>query len=141
MNKVLFRIVKENKFNKNLSETERKMGIDLKLGDNFDIIVNNQDDFELITGGANAGQAIRIKMNLEKGDLKRHRDIGLGLIIGEKNIDVDFLFDEFTNTILQDPRFDEVKTFDLSVEGNTIVITMNLLVTESATPVPLTVKL
>jgi len=135
------RVVKENRFNKNLNETERKLGIDIKLGDNFDFVTNNQNDFELITGGANAGQAIRIKLNLEKGDLKRHKDIGLGLIVGEKNVNPDLIFDEFSTAVLQDPRFDEIKTFDLSVEGNTIVITMNLLVVESSTPVPLTIKL
>jgi len=135
-------ITKENKINKDLTETEKRLGIDFRLNDNFDFIFNNSGDVLLIRGGANAGQAIRIKFNLERGDLKYHPNIGLGLLIGEKNVNIDTLFDDITGTILQDPRFESIPAFDLRLkEGNTLVLNMNLLITESDTPIPVDINL
>jgi len=131
----------ENRFNSDLSETEKRLGIDFKLTDQFDLAFNNRSDIELIRGGQNAGQAIKIKMNLEKGDLRLHPRTGLGLIIGEKVTDADGLFDSITNTILADPRFSSIRDFSLQVQGNTVIIDLNLFVTESETPVPISLNL
>lgn len=134
-------VVREDKYNKNLTETEKRLGIDIKLDDNFDFIINNNNDYEVITGGRNVGQAIRIKFNLTKGDLKYHKNLGIGLPIGEKITNADMLYDEIVNTILQDPRFEKINDFNLMVDGNTIVVKLNLSVVESSTPVPLTLNL
>ncbi|CAK0758496.1 hypothetical protein CCP1ISM_830002 [Azospirillaceae bacterium] len=134
-------VVREDKFNKKLTETEKRLGIDIKLNDQFDFILNNNNDYEVITGGNNAGQAIRIKFNLTKGDLRYHKTIGIGVPIGEKITNADMLYDEIVNTILQDPRFEKINDFDLMIDGGTIVVKLNLNVVESATPVPLTLNL
>lgn len=134
-------VVREDKYNRNLTETEKRLGIDFKLSEDFDFILNNNNDFEVITGGNNVGQAIRIKFNLTKGDLKYHKNIGIGLPIGEKITNADKLYDEIVNTILQDPRFEKINDFNLMIDGSTIVVKLNLSVVESSTPVPLTLNL
>jgi len=131
------RVVKENRFNRNLTETEKRLGIDIKLDDKGDFIFNNSGDVEVITGGSNAAQQIRTKFNLEKGDLKYHPDIGIGLGVGTKITEADQLYDQIVETILQDPRFEEITSLELSVEGSTINANLNLRVAESAAPVPI----
>jgi len=131
----------ENKFNRNLTETEKRLGIDIKLNDEFDISFNNRGDVDVIVGGANARQAITLIVRTTPGDLRLHPEFGAALTIGEKNLTPELLFDQISDSILSDPRFDRIDNFELAVDGSVIVITLNLFVTESATPVPLTFNL
>ena len=134
-------IVKENKYNTNLNELEKRMGIDIKLGDNFDIVMNNNNDFILSVGGDNAGQAFVIKLNIEKGDLKLHREIGIGKVIGEKITTADDVYDSVLGSILQDPRFERINNFRFSVDGSTILMQLDLTLAGSAKSVPVSIPL
>jgi hypothetical protein len=135
------KIIKENKYNKQLTETEKRLGIDIKLNDKFDFVVTNNNDFALSVGGNNAAQAFIIKLNINKGDLKFHKEIGINLSIGEKTNNIDNLYDEIVSTILHDPRFSEINNFRLGLEGGTVSIQMDVKLLDSATPVPISIPI
>lgn len=127
----------------NLTFAEKKLGIDLALDKNFDLIDTNLNDFKLIASHDNATQAVRLKIGLEKGSLKFHPEIGNRIKIGEK-IGKDAAFQiqqDLTNSILLDPRFDIAK-FTVSINGGTISI--DGFVKEKgfdlATPINLTIR-
>lgn len=122
----------------NFTETEKNLGVDIKLNADFDFIFNNRNDFEIIAGGANAGQAAVLKLSYEKGDLKYHPLIGLGLSVGEKIRNGDDVRDDIVFTLLSDPKFEAVKDLSFLTEGNTIKIDIRLLVKNFYTPLPLT---
>lgn len=132
-------ITKPNRLISTLSETERNLGVDLKLSLNdltFDFRLGNNNDFELIYGGANAAQAIITKISMEKGSLKYHPEIGVGLSIGEKIRQGVDIRDDLINSILSDPRFTNIKDLSFETSGNTIRIKMNLVVKYLQTPIP-----
>ena len=127
----------------NLSETERNLGVDIRVDkDNqtFDFIIGNNNDVQLVAVGDNAAQAVIIKLALDKGSLKYHPEIGVGLNIGEKiNQGID-VRDQIVVSVLSDPRFDNIKDFSFSIDGSTISIYMTLIVKNLIAPVPLTLK-
>ncbi len=132
------------KINENLTDSEKNLGVDLKVKMNdstFDFVFTNNNDFELIAGGANAGQAVVIKLALEKGSLKYHPAIGVGLRIGEKvrqGIDVR---DDIIRSILSDARFIDIKNLNFLQNGSTLQMSMELIVKHLRSPVPLTLPL
>ncbi len=131
------------KISEDLTETERNLGVDVKVKLNdgtFDFIMNSNNDFELVASGDNAGQAVIIRLGLEKGSLKYHPEIGVGLRIGEKirqGVDVR---DDIVNSILSDSRFINIKNLNFTTQGGTISISLDLVVKHLLTPVPLTLK-
>ena len=120
-----------------LNETEKGLGIDIKINKDFDFILNNVNDFQLIAGGENAGQAVIIKLALEKGSLKYHPNIGVGLNIGEKIRSGIDIRDNITRSILSDRRFSAIKNMNFSALGSTIQINFNLIIRGLLTPIPL----
>lgn len=120
--------------------TEKNLGVDIKINSDFDFIINSTNDIELIAGGSNAGQAVIIKIALEKGSLKYHTQIGVGLGIGEKIRNGIDIRDDLILSILSDARFSGIKNLAFTTEGSTIKILMDLIVRNLATPVPLTLR-
>lgn len=121
----------------NLSQTEKNLGVDFKLDKNFDFILNNNHDFELIAGGPNAGQAVVLKLGIERGSLKCHPEIGVGINIGEKIRNGDDVRNDMINTILSDNRFTGIKNLTFMIDGNTINIALDLIVKHISTPIPI----
>ena len=132
-------ITKQLSITQGFNETEKNLGVDIKVNQDFDfILVNN--DFRLIAGGNNAGQAVIIKIALEKGSLKYHPQIGVGLSIGEKLRNGEDIRDDLINSILSDSRFTGIKNLSFSITGSTVNIGLDLLVRNLLTPVPLILR-
>lgn len=129
---------KEVLISENLTATERNLGVDLKVNKDFDFILDNNNDFRLVASGANAAQAIIIKLALEKGSLKYHPSIGVGLNIGQKIRNGLDVRDDIISTILSDTRFENIKDLSLSIEGSTIKINLGVIVKYLSEPLPVT---
>ena len=130
---------KETKVNSELKEVDKQMGIDIKLTENYDFSFNNTGDVNLISGAENAGQAIIIKLTLEKGDLRYHPELGLGVEVGEKLKDPYELKEEIIRTMEQDPRFESISNVNFRVEGNVVKIDMSIKLKSSTIPIPITI--
>jgi len=121
-----------------LTKQERALGIDLWVNSNFDLIPNNRQDLELVFGFKNIDQTIMLKMGYEKGSLLYHPRVGIGLVIGEKNLlMVDELYQSMRETILSDPRFFGVDQLRLLREGGTIKLSLKTTLAATRTKVPL----
>ena len=111
----------------NLSDHQKMIGTDLRLTDNFDLAINNNSDIELSVSYANALQALRLKLGIELGQLVRHPSFGSGIEVGTKN---KYTAGELRNliegAILSDPRFAEVSSISVSINGP--VTTINVVV-------------
>lgn len=126
------------RISQDLTETERNLGVDVKVDKNFNFILNNINDVDLVASGANAGQAVILKIALEKGSLKYHPQIGVGLNIGEKIRNGMDVRDDLIRSILSDQRFTGIKNMSFFTQGSTIRIDLELTVKHLLTPVPLT---
>jgi len=114
---------KEYPITLSLTEEERQLGIDLALDNDFDLILTNTSDFDLIGGKENAIQALRILLALQKGSLKLYPNIGTDLKIGEK-LTSDKVFElqfDLIKTVLASPKFADA-TFRVDIQGGTINI-------------------
>lgn len=125
--------------NQNLSTTEKNLGVDIKVTKDFDFSFAG-NELNLVAGGENAGQAIILKLYLEKGSLKYHPNIGIGLQIGEKTKTGPDIRDDITSTILSDPRFTGIKNLTFLADGSSVAIGLDLIVRYLATPVPLRIN-
>lgn len=130
---------KTNKISESLTETERNLGVDIKVNKDFDFILNNLNDVELVAGGSNAGQAVILKIATEKGSLKYHPQLGVGLNIGQKIRNGQDIRDDLIQSILSDRRFTGIKNLSFFTEGSTIRINLELSVKHLLTPVPLSI--
>ena len=134
--------VKRNKqfeISRLLNETEKDLGVDIRLDNNNDLAVGNNGDLDLIAGVDNLSQAILIKLNLEPGGLKRHLTLGVGLPIGRK-VTTSLLSEIRSNLIgslSSDLRIDSVPFLELKQEGGTTIINAVLRIKDLNLPIPL----
>lgn len=126
----------QSNITKNLSEAEKQLGVDLKLNKDGDLELNNLNDFRLVAGGANAGQAARIKLQVEPGGLVYHPAIGANLQVGEKTKDAFQIKTSITKSLLQDPRFEDVDT-KVQVNGNVAFVNIRITLASSGLQIPL----
>jgi len=129
-------ITKTYPITEGLNETERNLGVDIKLDKNFNFILNNAHDVELLSGAGNGAQAVIIKIALEKGSLKQHPQIGVGLNIGEKIRHGEDIRDDMFTSILSDDRFTNINDLTFLTEGSTVNVRFNLYVKNLSIPVP-----
>lgn len=121
---------------KTLSEVERRLGVDLKLTADGDLEFNNLNDVKLIAGGANAAQAIRIKLEVEPGGLLFHPNIGTDLQVGEKTKDAFQIKVQILRSLSQDPRFDNVDA-NVTILGNTVFVDLLVSISGNNVTIPL----
>lgn len=134
--------VRGSKLTAGMTPAEKFMGVDLKLSPDSDLIINNVNDFDLIAGYNNAGQAVRIKLNLEKGSLITDPELGVGIGTGEKiTLSLSEIVDDFTGSILQDPRFSDAKVTKAARIGGTLELSMNVMISKLNQPIPVKVAL
>lgn len=127
---------KETFLTTKLTESERNLGVDLKLTDDHDLEINNFGDMSTISGFENAAQAAYLKLNIEPGGLIYHPTLGAGIQIGEKTKDA---FEVKTNVIRslnQDDRFANINA-KVEVIGNLLIISIRLTVKGTDLEVPL----
>lgn len=126
----------DSSITKNLTQAEIDLGVDLKINMDGDLELNNLSDFNLVAGGANAAQAIRLKLEIESGGLLYHPNIGTDLQIGEKIKDAFLIKTQILKSLGQDPRFENVDVLT-EINGGVILITLRVTIKETGLSVPL----
>lgn len=124
---------------KDLDEVERSFGVDFKFDSNFDLILSNLNDFELVSGTDNVSQAIVLKLAYTPGDVIRHPMIGAGVIPGIKTPVVDIVKDDVIRSLLQDPRIERIDSITVELRNSTI--TLDLLLALKSVDIPVPIKI
>lgn len=123
-----------------LTELEKYFGIDLALNDDFDLKMKN-GDLEVVKGLANVGQAIRLLLAHEKGDLLKHPEIGVGLNIGTKVPNLNDVRVALYNSLIQDPRIEDILNIEMRNENNVIEVSFQVKLKNVDIPVPLKIEI
>lgn len=126
---------KEFPITKNLTESEKQLGVDLKINKDGDLELNNLGDFKLVAGGSNAAQAVVIKLNVEPGGLVYHPSIGTDLQIGEKTKDAFTIKTQIIKSLSQDPRFENVDV-KIQISGDVVFVSVRLTIKNTGIQVP-----
>ncbi|RLA60475.1 MAG: hypothetical protein DRQ89_12805 [Epsilonproteobacteria bacterium] len=99
------------------AEDEKKQKVDLAIDNDGDLIYTPAGDLQLSFGIANAIQAIKFKMQVKLGELRKHPTFGLVNVTGRKNIGIGamrtLLTDSINEQISLDPRFDRIENLDV----------------------------
>lgn len=135
-------IIKNKQYNitKDMSYTEKELGVDLEIGPTGDLKMSNLKDFKLTAGAENAAQALRLKMEIERGSLLYHPTIGSNLQIGEKTKDAFLIKTTLLNSILQDPRFSSA-TVNVTIQGGIYIIDISVKIKNIDQEVPIQLAL
>lgn len=132
---------KLNKLTQNMSEMERSLGCDLKLSPDFDLVLTNAGDFELIAGADNMGQAVLLKLEYEPGEVILYPQLGAGIVPGKKFPTLTEVKDAVVNTLLQDNRIQRIENLGIKRDGSALSLTFDLVIKTVDIPVPITIKL
>ena len=132
---------KETTANTGLSTLELSFGTDIRLDANYDIALTPTGDFDLVSGIENLAQQIRLKLSYEKGELMRAPEIGAGIQIGTKIPNLTDLKDGVSNTLLQDPRIDQVTDLLIKRESSSLFLTMNIKIKNVDIPIPIRIPI
>jgi hypothetical protein len=128
------------------AEDEKRMGIDLLIGPNDDLIFTPNNDLSLSYSLQNATQAMKLKIVTELGELRYHTGFGLVNVIGNKNNNISSVKTAITNSLItqvaQDSRFDRIESLnvDYVISGNSpsaLVIEMNVRLSGGSQVIPI----
>jgi hypothetical protein len=135
-------VIRNKQYNitKGMSQTEKDMGVDLKINADGDLEMSNLKDLKLVAGADNAGQALRIKMEVEKGSIPHHPNIGTNLQVGEKSKDAFLIKTSLLSSILTDPRFSAARV-NVTVQGSVYILDVFVTLTNTDLEVPLQLAL
>lgn len=133
---------KEYNITKGMSEAEKSLGVDIRLNEDGDFVISNIKDLDLVAGVENMVQACAMKLALEKGSLKRHRGLGVGLLIGRKSSNsIKEIRDDVIATFSADSRVDQIPYVDVRQEGGTLFLNMLVKLKDVEQPVPIPIRL
>jgi hypothetical protein len=135
-------VIKNRQYNitKGMSQTEKDMGVDLEINADGDLKMSNLKDLKLVAGVNNAAQALRLKLEVEKGSLPYHPAIGTQLQIGEKTKDAFTIKTSVLNSILLDPRFASARV-TVTVSGGIYILDIAVVLKNTDNEVPLQLAL
>lgn len=126
----------------NLSEVEKSLGVDLELTADNDLRINARQDLDLVAGAQNAAQAIYISLMLESGSLKYHQYKGVNLSPGTKDAGAARdVIESVRRSIVSDPRFDSVSNLSVSRVNTTLLLNMNVQVSNLGKNIPLEISI
>jgi hypothetical protein len=136
-------------FLKSSDSVEKRQKVDLSIDEKGDLNLNSNSDLQLSYGIENSIQAIKLKMSVEVGELKRHSTYGLDNVSGNNNIDLqrlrNILVDSIVRNIQGDERFAGIDRLDVEyvtqIDSKTVTafsITLIVRLAGSDSPVPIT---
>lgn len=131
-------------FVKELSSDVKNMGVDLALGSDGDLVINNSGDLSCVFGYANAAQALNLKVQTKAGDLMRDPAFGMVEIAGNyKNSDINsVLLTLLVDTAVSgDDRFDGVEALGYTITDTSVFINTTIRLKGSSGSIPLTFQL
>jgi hypothetical protein len=138
-NNTIQRGPRDNATTNGLSQSEKSLGVDLKLGSDGDLIITPNGDLDLSVGTVNGAQAIILKLLYSRGEVKSHPELGTKLQIGGKIQDIGVVRAQILTTLLQDSRIQDVKNVNLFQQGSTIMVSMDVYFKNIQSPVPVTI--
>jgi hypothetical protein len=124
-----------------LSAVEKSLGTDFKLNDSFDLDLANNGDLSVISGTGNMAQAIVLKIQYEKGEVRNHPRLGVGVQVGSKFLSLEEIRDNLLNSLRQDSRVESISDVQLLRDGPALFMQFNIHIKKVDTPIPLKVKL
>ncbi len=131
-------------FLKGLGAAEKNAKVDLALDEDGDIQFTATGDLKLSYGIANALQALKLKLSVELGSLKRHPRFGLVNVIGQANSDVTAVISAMSQSIDEqvrlDKRFDRVESIDINYNHATLEVELSVRLAGSRTIIPIVFK-
>jgi hypothetical protein len=114
------------------AQDEKNCGIDLALNPSGDLVFNSTADLELSYGLDNGIQALKLKMQTEKGTLRYHPEFGLLNLVGSKNTQSASLIQLLTDSIVQsvnsDPRFNRLNSITVKALSGASGFQINMVV-------------
>lgn len=133
---------------------ERRQKIDLNIDDNGELNFDSTGDLQLSYGLQNSIQAVKLKLSVEEGELRRHPEYGLVPLAGKTNNDVglmrEALIDSITSNIAADERFSRVERLDIrysspkngtTAVGFQVILVVRLADSGQLVPITFSVKL
>jgi nucleoid-associated protein YgaU len=132
---------RDNPVTSGLSRSEKALGVDLKISETSDLKIGPNGDLELSVGSDNAAQAIVLKLLYERGDLKKHPEIGTQLKVGGKMPNVGALRSQVASTLLQDERITDVRNINIRQVNSTLELSFDVFLVEVSEPVPVTIPI
>jgi hypothetical protein len=129
-----------NKLTMNLSTLEKSLGVDLKVDENFDLVLTSSGDLDIVASSDNMAQAVVLKLGYEPGDVIEYPTIGVGLVPGTKFPDLNDVKDALIGSLLQDQRIDNVTDLRLEQNNSAMYLKFNIYIKQVDIPVPVTVK-
>ena len=137
-------------FLKTKAEDEKKAGVDLSLSNDNDLAFTSTGDLQLSFGINNAAQAMKIKLETERGSLERHPEFGLPAVQGQKLTNPDAIKEDIIKSIVDmveaDSRFDRVDSINVErvvengANGIRFGITVRLAGSGTSIPIGFTVN-
>jgi hypothetical protein len=100
--------------------------IDWLLDENGDVVLNSFGEAALANGLNNLVQALKMKVQTQKGSLLEDANFGLGLVPGVNVTDVNLetVLQDLTNMVIQDSRFDGVDKIEVNLLPPDLSITI-----------------
>lgn len=123
------------------NEVERSLGTDLKVTKNFDLALANNGDLEVVSGTENMSQAVVLKLQYIKGEIKKHPQLGLGIEIGGKFLSLEDIRDQLIATMNQDSRIESISKVSLLREGPALYMRFEVKIKRVDQPIPLKIRL
>lgn len=133
---------------------EKRQKVDLNIDDSGELNFNSTGDLQLSYGLDNSVQAVKLKLSIEEGELRRHPEYGLVPLAGQTNKDVglvkEVLIDSITSNIAADERFSRVERLDVryanpvnnnSATGFQVLLVVRLAGSGQLVPITFSVKL
>jgi hypothetical protein len=101
--------------------------VDWLLDDNNDIVLNSFGEIGLANGTTNLIQALKMKVQTQKGSLLSDTSFGLGLTPGVNVTDVavEGVLKDLRDMVLQDSRFEAVEKIEISLLPPDLAITIS----------------
>jgi len=128
-------------FLRSKGEDEKKCLIDLALNDDGDLIIKNDNDFQLSYGLSNAMQAVRILLSTSVGSMPKHPEYGISDVMGRNNMDMEeiksTLIDSIKTQISNDSRFDRVEYLNIYDNHNSLDINLGIVLNGGKIPIPI----
>lgn len=139
---------KETPFFLQASDEDLKQAkIDLLLTEDYDLNFTSSGDLQMSYGLDNAVQAVKLKLDTERGSLKRHAEYGLINVVGLNTVSraaaKDAIARSIVDQINNDARFErveqlQVKYVNTSKTPNSYLIYVEVRLAGSSTVVPIT---
>jgi hypothetical protein len=104
--------------------------VDWLLTDKGDLAVNNFGDFRYSSGITNIIQALKIKFGSKVNTILTHPNFGLGIKVGviSSDIQIQTIYNSINGMIQKDPRFQGVKTLQISLNGPTLTVNLGVTI-------------